>query len=178
MKFNRYWLYPRVRNWRRIIPYVFIGTAIAGVYGAIHDQLSYTISPEYFTHFKFYQFHYADFGLPNRVFVSIIGFLATWWVGGIVGWFLARTLFNSDDLSTARKDILKGFAIVFACAATALVVGAVVGYVRAYHFSMAELMGWEREFSGVVLQRFAVVGIIHNSSYLGGLLGLVVAIVV
>jgi hypothetical protein len=37
-------------------------------------------------------------------------------------------------------------------------------------------MGWERELSGEVLRRFAVVGVIHNSSYLGGVVGLVVAL--
>jgi hypothetical protein len=38
-------------------------------------------------------------------------------------------------------------------------------------------MGWERELSGEVLRRFAVVGMIHNSNYLGGMVGLVVALV-
>ncbi len=37
-------------------------------------------------------------------------------------------------------------------------------------------MGWEQELSGEVLRRFAVVGVIYNSSYLGGVVGLVVAL--
>ena len=39
-------------------------------------------------------------------------------------------------------------------------------------------MGWERELSGEVLRRFAVAGMIHNSSYLGVVVGLAVAIFV
>ena len=53
------------------------GALIAGAYGILHDQITYTISPEYFTKLKFEQFHYANFGLPRRVFVGEVGFLAT-----------------------------------------------------------------------------------------------------
>lgn len=63
---------------------------LAGCYGIIHDQITYTISPEYFTRMKFDQFRAVDFGFPPRIFVAEIGFLATWWVGLIAGWFLAR----------------------------------------------------------------------------------------
>ncbi|MBN2529080.1 MAG: hypothetical protein JXR76_22005 [Deltaproteobacteria bacterium] len=186
MKFNRHWIYPKVRIIHKIIPYVLVGGIISGAYGAIHDQISYAISPEYFTHFKFHQFHYADFGLPNRVFVAIIGFLATWWVGAIVGWFIARVRFNSDDLTTARRDILRGFGIVFGCAVVAFCVGAILGWFMFLRSAVAvgeggqaiTFMGWERELSEAILQRFAMVGVIHNSSYLGGVVGLVVALVV
>ena len=41
-----------------------LGAVLAGCYGALHDQISYTISPEYFTKVKFEQFRYADFGWP------------------------------------------------------------------------------------------------------------------
>lgn len=69
--------------------YALMGALIAGLYGTVHDQITYSISLEYFTRLKFAQFHYAEFGLPPRVFVAAIGFLATWWVGFIAGWFIA-----------------------------------------------------------------------------------------
>ena len=34
-----------------------IAIIIAGIYGAIHDQISFTFSEEYFTRFKFIQFN-------------------------------------------------------------------------------------------------------------------------
>lgn len=68
----------------------FLGALIAGGYGVLHDQITYTIGPEYFHNFKFHQFAYADFGFGDRVFATTIGFLATWWVGLFVGWILAR----------------------------------------------------------------------------------------
>lgn len=35
---------------------IFVSPFIAGLYGVLHDQLTYTIAPEYYTKFKFYQF--------------------------------------------------------------------------------------------------------------------------
>jgi hypothetical protein len=66
------------------------GALVAGTYGALHDQVSWAIAPEYFTKLKFAQFAWADIGLPPRVRASEIGFLATWWVGMIAGWALCR----------------------------------------------------------------------------------------
>ena len=43
---------------------LLIGTTLimAGIYGILHDQLTYTISPEYYTKFKFYHFGLMDMG--------------------------------------------------------------------------------------------------------------------
>ena len=85
-------LYPKIPKERlpSIIRLAAFGAIVAGAYGALHDQVSYTISPEYFTKLKFEQFAWADFGWPRRAFVAQVGFLATWWVGLIAGWALAR----------------------------------------------------------------------------------------
>jgi len=61
-----------------MVGYSLVGAVMASVYGVMHDQFTYSISPEYFTRLKFLQFQYADFGLPARFFVAEIGFLATW----------------------------------------------------------------------------------------------------
>ncbi len=96
----------------------------------------------------------------------------------IVGWFLARIRFNNDNLETARRDILKGVITVFTCALSGLVLGAIAGYIRAFHFQVTTFMRWEQELSDIALQRFVVVGYTHNAGYIGGLLGLILAIVV
>jgi len=49
---------------------------LAGVYGAIHNQISCTVSSEYFTKFKFRQFGLVDVNLPDRVRASFVGFIA------------------------------------------------------------------------------------------------------
>ena len=68
--------YPRIelRLLPRMLGIAFLGAIVGGLYGILHDQITYSISPEYFTRLKFFQFHYADFGLPPRYFVAEIGF--------------------------------------------------------------------------------------------------------
>ena len=39
---------------------IFIAVLLAGIYGMLHDQVTYSISPEYFTVFKFEQFGFQD----------------------------------------------------------------------------------------------------------------------
>ena len=42
-------------------------TVLQVIYGILHDQVTFSISQEYFTKLKFYQFGYANLGLPTRV---------------------------------------------------------------------------------------------------------------
>jgi len=170
------WLYPKVRNIRKILPFVLLGGLLGGVYGVVHDQVSFTISAEYFTEAKFKQFQYADFGLPNRIFAAIIGFLATSWIGLFVGWLLARIRFYVDDHESARQDILRGLATVFSIALFMAFLGGVVGYIRVRHFHHYSFFGWEKEITSSAMPNFAIVGIIHYFSYLGGFAGLGIAI--
>ncbi|MEM8667975.1 MAG: hypothetical protein AAGG48_10690 [Planctomycetota bacterium] len=154
-----------------------VGAIVAGCYGAIHDQITFTISPEYFTKLKFQQFAYADFGFGDRVFVATIGFLATWWVGLIIAWFLARRYLVSDSLKLDLSKTGRAFFCVFAtCAASGLV---------AYAYDVVrgpdvDMTGWnEAEYVyGIVdLRSFATVASIHSASYLGGPIGTIIALV-
>ena len=86
---------------------------VAGIYGILHDQLTYSISHEYFTKLKFKQFEYADIGLGDRFFVGTIGFLATWLVGFFIGWFLSRWFIPKLPTAAAKRTIVYGFLIVF-----------------------------------------------------------------
>ena len=168
-------LYPKVRNLRKIIPFILIGSVIASIYGVIHDQISYSISPEYFTAFKFNQFSYADFSLSDRLYVAIIGVLATWWFGAISGWFLGRIRFLNDDFETANRDIINGFYIIFIAVIVFGIAGGIVGYVHAFYFPVETFIGWENELPINELKKFIVVGYIHTSGYIGGLLGIIVS---
>jgi hypothetical protein len=172
-------LYPTFRP-SLLLPmlgYAVLGALLAGLYGVVHDQITYSISPEYFTRLKFLQFHYADIGLPPRCFVAEIGFLATWWVGFIAGWFLARVAVPGATPAEARSRCLRGFAVILVCAFGASLVGFGLGLSLD---SSADFSGWQAFASqrGITdLPSFVRVAYIHNASYLGGLIGLVVALV-
>lgn len=152
-----------------------VGAAVAGFYGIIHDQITYSISPEYFTRFKFLQFNYADFGLPARIHVAEIGFLATWWVGFICAWFLTRLAFPRLPRVFVVRYVLQSFAIIFASALAFGFFGFVLGSYRMRGGSLHSWDYWRVTFGIEDLRSFAIVGYIHNCGYLGALLGLVIA---
>src|SRR5262245_10419078 len=159
-----------------MLGYAVMGAFVAGLYGVLHDQLTYSISPEYFTRLKFSQFHYADFGLPPRMFVAEIGFLATWWVGLIAGWFLARVAVPALPQTEARAALLRAFAVVLACGFAAAMVGFIWGLRLDPNSDLSAWQGFVVGRGVVDLPNFVRVAYIHNASYLGGLLGLVIAL--
>jgi hypothetical protein len=159
----------------RMLAIAFLGAFISGVYGIFHDQITYSISHEYFTKLKFHQFHYANFGLPTPVFVSEIGFLATWWVGFFSGWFLARMAAPAWAFDVAIRRCLVGFSFIFSSAIFAGAIGYILGLRHSGDYSY-----WQNMCSslGVTdVPSFVRVAYIHNAGYIGGLIGLVVAIV-
>ncbi len=154
-----------------------VGSLIAGAYGVLHDQVTYTLSPEYFTQFKSEQFAWADFGWPIRVYVSEIGFMATWWVGFVAGWFLARLSVPYHPGPTAWRQCLSGFAVVFLFALVGDGVGAWLGWRRMQEQDLGEWVSFARLYGVKDIPRFVWVAFIHNASYLGGLVGLIAALI-
>jgi hypothetical protein len=170
-------LYPKLRL--KSLPAMFglalLGALFAGLYGVLHDQITYSISPEYFTRMKFEQFHYANFGLPPRVFVGEIGFLATWWVGFFAAWFIARITIPAFPRRAAFRKSLDGFLIMFAFTTAASVSGYIFGALHGSDYSSWAIF---RSMYGLLdLPAFVRVAYIHNASYLGGLMGLIAALV-
>lgn len=145
----------------------------AGAYGALHDQLSFTIAPEYFTRFKYVQFGFDPaMSGGHRPTVALIGFLATWWVGALIALFLGGTAWLRPDAHAMRKAIARGTMITLGVAASCALLGLAYGW-----WAITEVpQGWYLP-EGVQDQRaFLAVGIMHNWSYGGGLLGLVLAL--
>ena len=144
-----------------------VGAAIAGPYRALHDQISYHISPEYFTKFKFLQFSWADVGWPDQVFASEVGFLATWWVGLLGGWFLARAGLAELPDALRFKCVIKSFAIVFVVAPATGLLGALFGVART---NGSNLQSWSEIRDALDihdLRAFVIVSYLHTAGYLG-----------
>jgi hypothetical protein len=167
------YLYPQIKriDLFRILEWTVIGGLLAAVYGTIHDQLTYTISPEYFTKLKFRQFHYADFQLGERIFVATIGILATWWAGMFLGWVLGRRFVPNQPPEIAKRNILKGLLTVFGTCLLFATIGFSYGSFR----QSAVLHDWSTILSSYNVidgLAFVQVAYIHNGSYLGALAGL------
>jgi len=170
----RRFLYPKL-SWRdagQIFLMGVVGALVAGIYGVIHDQVTYSLSPEYFSKFKAVQFKDYDYGWPVRGFVALIGFLATWWVGLILGWFLARMSLAKLGRVMSWREFWPRIGAIFAIMIVCEVAGYVYGTLR-YEASLVLWSDWQRVYGIVDVAAFARVGHIHNMAYLGGVFGTV-----
>lgn len=153
------------RKTRILILTIILTPILAGVYGVLHDQLSYTISPEYFTKFKFEQFGFENI----RTTVAIIGFWATWWTGlligvvnGIIGLIQPTPKIMWKSIYGASIRIL-GIAIGFG------LLGVLVG-----KFIISEMnTDWNIPNNVNNRNAFLTVGTMYGFSYFGGLVGLI-----
>ncbi|KAF2334274.1 hypothetical protein [Flavobacterium daemonense] len=144
---------------------------IAGIYGILHDQITYTISPEYYTLFKFEQFGINQWGVSNeRIKAGIVGFLATWWVGYYLG-----IIYAFVSLFFKSKEILKiTIKSIFFNLLTALVFG-FLGFLWSFFF-LDDKIDWYIPANTRHVQDFINVGSIHNFGYIGGVVGLFIGI--
>lgn len=150
-----------------------VGAGIAGAYGVLHDQVTYTLGPEYFTKFKVYQFQYHDDTAPARWVAAKIGFQASWWVGLFAGWFLARVAVPRVPLPVAARLCARGVAGMLA---VTLLFGGLWWAWAQWRLDDAALAWWAeavRGFHITDVRAFALVGTIHEGSYLGALAGLI-----
>lgn len=151
---------------------VVMGIFSGGIFGIIHDQISYTISPEYYTDFKFQQFGMPDYFL-NRVGVAIVGWSATWWFGLILGIILATFLLKGEMNSTLLLDAGKMIGITLLVAAGIGGIGLLAGFLLLDPSSE----NWMIPADVINKKNFLAVGAMHTLSYLGGLIGFALAII-
>lgn len=152
---------------------------ITGIYGIIHDQITYTISPEYFTKFKFIQFDIANEkninNLKNiRFFVGVVGFLATWWFGLILGFILALIGLVHKDWKTMFKISLKSIFLAFIIAVIFGLIGLFYGKFILSNQPVSEFKNWFIPNNLTDYKNFISVGSMHNFSYIGGIFGLII----
>lgn len=120
---------------------LIIGPILGGVYGIIHDQITYSISEEYYSKFKFIQFGLENWGLGNNIGTAvtpeiqlsnprfgagIIRVLATWWVGMIIGIVLGFVGLIHKNGKEMFQSTIKAFLLT---TGIALLIGSIgLGY--------------------------------------------------
>lgn len=163
-----------MRKFGVLSSFIFIAIILAGIYGILHDQLTYSISPEYFTKFKYKQFGFKPewFG-GHRQTVAAIGFLATWWTGLFIGISLGLpALFFPDHkrMITALKKAIRLLLMITVATGAA-------GFIYGKFYLAKNRVDWWLPEDLSDISSFIIAGSIHNFSYLGGLLGLLISIV-
>jgi hypothetical protein len=161
-----------------LIILIIVSCLLAGLYGILHDQLTYSISPEYYTKFKFYQFGFMDSGdeaiFPNpRIEVSAVGLLATWWMGIPIGIILGLTGLIHNSWRTMFKITFKAFLLTILIAFTTGLIGLAYGQIYLIHKPRSEFANWFLPDNLIDFESFIEVGSMHNFSYIGGLTGLI-----
>ena len=154
---------------------VLFAIFLSGLYGIMHDQISYTVSPEYFTKFKFQQFGIAEMNLPDRARASLVGLLASWWMGIPIGLLVGGCGFIHSSSRRMLKISLMAFGLVIAITFLFGLCGLLYSYFETRTINLANYQGWFIPKDVVNLSRFLCVGYMHNASYLGGTLSIFIA---
>lgn len=171
-----------------LILILIIAPILGGIYGIIHDQITYSISSEYYSKFKFIQFGLENWGLGEnigteinpeillnnpRFGASIVGALATWWVGMIIGIILGLVGLIHENGKKMFKTTMKAFLLTIGIALLTGIIG--LGYGKI--FLTGNPPNWYLPKNLTNIDSFIMVGSMHNFSYLGGLIGLVIGII-
>lgn len=149
-----------------------LGCVVAGLYGAMHDQVSYSVSPDYFHAFKFHQFRIPP-ERQNRVGAALVGWQATWWMGAIIGVPLLTAGLLLPGTGAYCKHCLIAFLVVVA---TAMLVG-LAALAFAYQTITPEHLPHFSFPKRVDQVAFSRAGVMHNFSYLGGFLGIATGLI-
>src|SRR5688500_3064698 len=149
--------------------------AAALLYFIHNDQVTVTISPEYFSVFKRWQFLdlLQAFGweeVPTRLQAVLIGTAATWWFGLFLGMMVTvmATVGRSRRLTTCEFTRVVG--LVMGVTALISLAFGIVGYVQAPRWLTS--LEWQSQYGaflhGIEDTRSAVtVGCWHEGAYLG-----------
>ena len=156
---------------------IIISIFIGAIYGILHDQFTYSISPEYYTKFKFSQFGLTENGATEqnpRLMAAIVGIMSTWWMGLIIGAILGLVALIHKNWETMLKVAIKAIFITIAIAFSVGLIGLLYGYISSENQSEPSMM-YYHYIIGIVtdVNSFEMVGSMHNFSYIGGILGMI-----
>ena len=154
-----------------VVMVMVVGAGLGSGYGALHDQLSYALSPDYFTRFKFIQFELPWAYQSPRLGAAWVGVLASWWLGALTGMVFGCMAILYTSLSRMLLPICGAMLLVLICMGLFLLLGLAHGYWRVDADTVHSYQAWL--WSGVSDPvAFVRVGILHIYSYLGALTGL------
>ena len=142
-----------------------------GLFGALHNQVSYTVAPEYFTAFKFHQFQVAP-ALRGRMGAAIVGVGASWWMGLLIGIPVSLASMRHRPARAQARAIGRGVFAALACASLGSLTGLLLAFAGVVGLHVDPAGYYEPLLDPI---RFGRAGAMHNGAYLGGAVGLLLA---
>lgn len=155
--------------------FVFVAIPVSGLFGIVHDQISFTVSPEYFTRFKFIQFQLLDPSVPERLRVAAVGFLASWWMGVPLGLLSAAPAFVYRRPEQMRRALLWSLPLIVGFTLSFALGGLSYGFMQTQSIEIAQYTGWYIPREVQDLRNYLCVGYMHNAAYMGGALAIPLA---
>ena len=141
----------------------------AGTYGAFHNQISYTVSSEYFTEFKFHQFRIE--AIPPRAGAAIVGWSAAWWMGIVIGVFLIPAGLVIRGNRQYFWAMIQVFLVVTVTTMLFGLGALGVAFLTLNANDVGEVSRYGNEIQNDLA--FQRAGAMHNFSYLGGMAGII-----
>lgn len=152
--------------------YILLSVIVSGLFGIMNDQISYTVSSEYYTKFKFHQFVLLNTAVPERVRVAQVGFLASWWMGALLGVLTGVAGFLHHTAKQMRRVLLLSLPVAVGCASAFALGGLAYGFFRTTSIEIGGYRGWYIPDGLEDLRAFLCVGYMHKAAYCGGLLSI------
>jgi hypothetical protein len=164
------------------ILFIITTPILAGLYGIVHDFITFSISSEYFTNFKLIQYQIPEYYKTNEwLSIGLVGFLSTWWTGLPIGIILGGYGIWKKDLEINLTLKLKSIGLTLLITILLGAIGFVIGKTLLAPMHISEIFitnsSPNSEMRDALLKiadwpNFIIVGTIHNFSYFGGLIGL------
>lgn len=155
-----------------LILLLVIAAIAAALFGALHNQLSFSVGPTYFTELKFAQFDVSP-STPDRFNAAIVGMAASWWMGPLVG--APAFLYGLVAVPKARTYFAAGLGAIFIVILLATF-GALAGLVAGLAADTTGLVDAYLTFpDGPTRSDFLQAGFMHDASYIAGALGALAA---
>ena len=148
-----------------------VSMVVAGLYGALHNQLSYSVGSSYFHDFKFAQFGITE-SMQNRLGASLVGWRASWWMGLLAG--MPAFLLGFMILRRPQRLLAAGLGAIGAVIITVLLFsmgGLMLGMMAPQYASSLPLPDGISD-----TESFLRAALMHEASYYGGFVGILVAL--
>ncbi len=150
-----------------IAPWVVLGVVVAGLYGIANNQVTYTLSPEFYREYKFLSFGVQDIPGSDRLRVAAVGWLASWWVGLVIG-----VIITLPGIFSFNADIKWLFFLYVAIIFSGCFLGGLGAYLWSNYGNVPFVL-----LSLNKGHLYNHVGFIHVGVYVGAAFGLIVAFI-